>query len=141
MSKHPPDHRRSLAGMIAAMVLASFAIYSAGSTTHGFVSYYTASKLLVSGELGPLAYDDGWFGEQVQRFTESNIREIFIPNPPTMSLLRSSAARPSRPGPTLPDRRARRGEGEDSYLAGRRSDALLESAELGTHARRSGQSG
>jgi hypothetical protein len=73
--------------MIAAMVLASFAIYSAGSTTHGFVSYYAASKLLVSGELGPLAYDDGWFGEQVQRLTESNVREIFIPNPPTMSLM------------------------------------------------------
>ena len=69
------------------MVLASFAIYSAGSTTHGFVSYYTASKLLTSGELGPLAYDDAWFGEQVQRLTNSSVREIFVPNPPTMALM------------------------------------------------------
>ena len=53
--------------MLAAMVLAIFTVFSAGSITHGFVSYYTASRLLVSGELGPLAYDDRWFGEVVQR--------------------------------------------------------------------------
>lgn len=69
------------------MVLASVAIYSAGSTTHGFVSYYAASKLLVAGQLGPQAYDDEWFGEQVQLLTHSAVREIFTPNPPTMSLM------------------------------------------------------
>jgi len=73
--------------MIAAMVLALFTVFSAGSMTHGFVSYYTASKLLVSGELGPLAYDDRWFGEAVQRITASSVREIFIPNPPPMALM------------------------------------------------------
>ena len=73
--------------MLAAMILAIFTVFSAGSMTHGFVSYYTASKLLVSGELGPLAYDDRWFGEAVQRLTASSVREIFIPNPPPMALM------------------------------------------------------
>jgi len=69
------------------MVLAVFTVFSAGSMTHGFVSYYTASKLLLNGELGPLAYDDRWFGEAVQRVTASSVREIFIPNPPPMALM------------------------------------------------------
>lgn len=75
--------------MMAVMVLAVFAIFSAGSITHGFVSYYTASRLLVSGELGAQAYDDAWFGAAVQRLTGSSVREIFIPNPPTMALMAS----------------------------------------------------
>jgi hypothetical protein len=87
MKVNAPGHGIVVAGMIAAMVLTIAAIFSAGSMTHGFVSYYTASRLLVSGELGPQAYDDQWFGEVVKRMTESNIREIFIPNPPTMSLM------------------------------------------------------
>ena len=87
MASEPHGHGRVVAGMVAAMVLASFAVYSAGSTTHGFVSYYTASRLLVDGQLGPDAYDDRWFGEAVQRLTRSNIREIFIPNPPPMALM------------------------------------------------------
>ena len=69
------------------MTLAIFAVFSAGSITHGFVSYYTASRLLVSGGLGPQAYDDRWFGEVVQRITASSVREIFIPNPPTMAVM------------------------------------------------------
>jgi hypothetical protein len=80
-------HGAIVTGMIAAMILAAFTIFSAGSVTHGFVSYYTASKLLAGGELGPSAYDDAWFGARVQQLTTSNVREIFIPNPPTMSLM------------------------------------------------------
>jgi hypothetical protein len=76
-----------MGGMVAAMILAIFTVVSAGSMTHGFVSYYTASRLLVSGELGPRAYDDQWFGEQVKEQTASNVREIFIPNPPTMAVM------------------------------------------------------
>lgn len=87
MKVNAPGHGRVLAGMIAAMVLTVAMIFSAGSITHGFVSYYAASRLLVSGELGPQAYDDRWFGDVVQRITQSSIREIFIPNPPTMSLM------------------------------------------------------
>lgn len=85
--KEAPGHGAIVTGMIAAMILAIFTVFSAGSITHGFVSYYTASKLLVAGELGPQAYDDAWFGAKVQALTASSIREIFIPNPPTMSLM------------------------------------------------------
>jgi len=85
--REAPGHGAIVAGMIAAMILAIFTLFSAGSITHGFVSYYTASKLLASGELGPDAYDDGWFGAKVQQLTTSSIREIFIPNPPPMSLM------------------------------------------------------
>jgi len=87
MKVNAPGHGVVLAGMIAAMLLTGAAIFSAGSVTHGFVSYYAASRLLVGGELGPTAYDDRWFGEVVQRITASSVREIFIPNPPTMSLM------------------------------------------------------
>jgi hypothetical protein len=73
--------------MLAAMVLAVFTVFSAGSMTHGFVAYYTAARLLVGGELGPIAYDDRWFGEKVQQVTSSSVREIFTPNPPTMALM------------------------------------------------------
>ena len=85
--REAPGHGAIVSGGIAAMILAIFTIFSAGSITHGFVSYYTASRLLVSGELGPSAYDDAWFGAKVQQLTTSSIREIFIPNPPTMSLM------------------------------------------------------
>jgi hypothetical protein len=92
MKVHAPGHGIVLAGMIAAMLLTIAAIFSAGSVTHGFVSYYTASRLLVSGELGPKAYDDQWFGEVVKRMTASNVREIFIPNPPTMAVMAAPLA-------------------------------------------------
>ena len=85
--KQPPGHGAVVAGAIAAMILAAYTVFSAGSITHGFVSYYTASRLLVAGRLGPLAYDDEWFGEEVRQLTSSSVREIFIPNPPTMSLM------------------------------------------------------
>jgi len=78
---------QSIAWTVAALVLAAFTIYSARSITHGFVSYYAASRLLAAGELGPQAYDDRWFGAYVQSVTESSIREIFIPNPPPMALM------------------------------------------------------
>lgn len=85
--KEPRGHGFVVSGMLAAAVLAIFTVFSAGAVTHGFVSYYTASRLLVDGQLGPRAYDDRWFGEVVQRLTNSAVREIFIPNPPTMSLM------------------------------------------------------
>src|SRR5687767_9131241 len=71
---------------VAAVVLAGFTYYSAASMTHGFLTAYAASKLLVAGNLGPDAYDDRWFGAYVQAVTQSAVREIFIPNPPTMAL-------------------------------------------------------
>lgn len=76
-----------LAWALGVVVLSAFTIYSAGSMTHGFVSYYAASKLLLAGQLGPDAYDDSWFGAYVQQVTRSSVREIFIPNPPPMALM------------------------------------------------------
>ena len=79
------------AWVAAAVILAGFTWYSAASTTHGFVAYYAASRLLSAGELGPRAYDDQWFGAYVQSVTQSAVREIFTPNPPTMALMGSPA--------------------------------------------------
>jgi hypothetical protein len=87
VATHAPGHGRALAGTLAVMILAVFTVFSAGSMTHGFVAYYTASRLLATGQLGPIAYDDRWFGEKVQQFTASSVREIFTPNPPTMALM------------------------------------------------------
>jgi hypothetical protein len=87
VAMHAPGHGRAVAGLLAAMILAIVSVFSAGSLTHGFVSYYTASKLLVGRQLGPLAYDDQWFGAKVQQLTASSVREIFIPNPPPMALM------------------------------------------------------
>jgi hypothetical protein len=76
-----------LAWIAAVAALTVFTVYSARNLTHGFVSYYTASRLLIAGQLGPAAYDDAWFAEQVKAVTQSNILEIFFANPPTMSLM------------------------------------------------------
>ena len=72
---------------VAIAILAAFAIYSAASVTHGFIAYYAATRLLIDGALGPNAYDDAWFGAYLQQLTGTAIREIFTPNPPTMSLM------------------------------------------------------
>ena len=79
--------RRLLAAAAALAVLAGYTLYSSGSITHGFVAYYGAARLLVEGRLGPAAYDDEWFNQYVQDITDSSVREIFTPNPPTMALM------------------------------------------------------
>ena len=71
----------------AIAILAAFAMYSATSVTHGFIAYYAAARLLIDGALGPSAYDDAWFGAYLQQLTGTATREIFTPNPPTMSLM------------------------------------------------------
>jgi hypothetical protein len=86
-------HRRIiLAWSAAVVVLAAFTWYSAGSVTHGFVAYYAAARLLVTGQLGPMAYNDPWFGAFVKTITASNVAEIFTPNPPTMALMAAPIA-------------------------------------------------
>ena len=72
----------------ALAILAIYVILVAGPrTTHGFIAYYAASRLLVSGALGPSAYDDEWFMRYVQQITGTGVLEVFGPNPPTMALL------------------------------------------------------
>lgn len=86
------DRRIILAWSAAVAVLAAFTWYSAGSVTHGFVAYYAAARLLVTGQLGPMAYNDLWFGDYVKVITASNVAEIFTPNPPTMALMATPIA-------------------------------------------------
>ena len=74
---------------ITALVLlaVSAASVATGRMTHGFIAYYTAARALVSGELDARVYDDAWFMAAVQRVTGTEVKEIFGPNPPAMSLL------------------------------------------------------
>lgn len=60
---------------------------SLGHMTHGFPAYYTASTLLIEGELGPQAYDDAWFVCQVHTVIGQPIDEILTPTLPTASLI------------------------------------------------------
>jgi hypothetical protein len=77
-----------MAWLACVALLASYVLaYSAWLTTHGFISYYAAARLLVEGRLGPAAYDDRWFGKYVQDITGTGVLEIFIPNPPMMALM------------------------------------------------------
>jgi hypothetical protein len=70
--------------------LISLALYvlvsSGGRTTHGFIAYYTAARLLADGRLGPSVYDDPWFMQVVQASTGTEVLEVFGPNPPAMAL-------------------------------------------------------
>ena len=70
------------------LVLAAYVLLRAmGRTTHGFVAYYAASRLLVTGQLGPWVYDDAWFNRYVQDLTGTGVLEVFGPNAPTVSLM------------------------------------------------------
>lgn len=53
----------------------------------GFAAYYTASKLLINGQIGPQAYDDAWFNEQLQHEVQHPMHEVFSPTLPTVSWL------------------------------------------------------
>lgn len=77
----------------AAAVLVTYVFWSsAWRTTHGFISYYAAARLLIEGRLGPEAYDDAWFGQYVRAITGTDVLEIFIPNPPMMALMATPVA-------------------------------------------------
>ena len=84
----PPRLAVRLAWASALSILIAYtAAASIGRTTHGFIAYYGAARLFIDGELSADAYDDRWFNEYVQRITNTGVREIFTPNPPTMSLM------------------------------------------------------
>ncbi len=68
-------------------LLIKIIIPSTGHMTHGFIGFYTASLLLVRDELGPQAYDNEWYGQQVQATTGQPIAEILTPSLPTVSLI------------------------------------------------------
>ncbi len=92
-SGRPASNRVLLVMGAAVAVLVAYVLWSsAWRTTHGFISYYAAARLMVEGHLGPDAYDDGWFGQYVQAITGTGVLEIFIPNPPMMALMATPVA-------------------------------------------------
>jgi len=63
-----------------------FVVTNASRSTHGFLAYYTASKLLAEGEDVSRFYDDDWFSSNVKRFVPE-VYEIYNVNMPTTSLI------------------------------------------------------
>lgn len=86
--------QRVITGLAAVVLVGVFAWLivrkvqpATGRMTHGFIAYYTAAWLLREGELGPQAYDDEWFSQQVQDILNQPIGEILTPSVPTMAWL------------------------------------------------------
>jgi hypothetical protein len=74
--------------LVGAVVLAGYVLGVAMTrTTHGFIAYYAAARLLAARQLGPWIYDDEWFGRYVREISGTPVREIFGPNPPAMAVL------------------------------------------------------
>ncbi len=73
-----------------AIILAAYFIFfvvtNASRSTHGFLAYYTASKLLAEGEDVSRFYDNDWFSSNVKRFVPE-VYEIYNVNMPTTSLI------------------------------------------------------
>jgi len=82
------NRNRILWGVV--IILAAYFIYfvviNASRSTHGFATYYTASKLLSEGENVSRFYYDDWFSGNVKRFV-SEVYEIYNVNMPTTSLI------------------------------------------------------
>lgn len=101
--QHPPDarahpgarwaRRALLAGVVALAVLgvahafATSIVPAATNLRFGFPSYYTSSRLALTGAWTPEVYDDRWFAERTLELTDGEIREVYRPNTPVMSLL------------------------------------------------------
>ena len=83
----PP--RLGVAIWMTALVLlgVSATAVAMGRMTNGFIAYYTATRVLVSGEFDARIYDDAWFMDAVRRVSGTDVKEIFGPNPPAMALL------------------------------------------------------
>ena len=78
----------TLVWVLCLLVLGAYVLHdSIGRTTQGFIAYYAASRLLVTGHFGPWVYEDAWFMRYVQDITGTRVLEIFGPNTPTMALL------------------------------------------------------
>jgi hypothetical protein len=75
----------ALAGLLGLRMLGT-SLRDAGRPSHGFVTYYTTSRLILEGAPVARFYDDAWFSTQVARF-EPTVYDIHIANVPTMGLL------------------------------------------------------
>ena len=58
-----------------------FTIINSGKDTHGFASYYTASKLFLEGESVYRYYDDNFFSEKVKNYVPA-VYELYYINTP-----------------------------------------------------------
>ena len=63
-----------------------FIISISDRPTHGFSTYYTASRLIIEGEEISQFYDDEWFSSKVKAFTPQ-VYEIYHVNLQTASLI------------------------------------------------------
>jgi len=75
---------------IIVVILSVYFIYhvvlNASRPSHGFASYYTASKLLIEGEDVADFYDDEWFSSKVEEYVPG-VYEIYLVNMPTTVLI------------------------------------------------------
>lgn len=75
--------------IISALLFGYFLIFiidKSDKPTHGFASYFTASKLLAEGKNVSNFYNDKWFSNEVEK-NVPGIYEIYHVNPPTTALL------------------------------------------------------
>jgi Glycosyltransferase family 87 len=63
-----------------------FSFNNASQSSHGFASYYTASKLLIDGQNVADFYDDDWFSSKVEEYVPG-VYEIYLVNMPTTALV------------------------------------------------------
>ena len=75
-----------LAAIILALYFICFFIQNASQPSHGFASYYTASKLLIEGEDVADFYDDDYFSSKVEDYVPG-VYEIYLVNLPTTALV------------------------------------------------------
>lgn len=85
MPRHRPAIIASLA--ICFVILVRIGFSDAGRVTHGFVSYYGATRLWLRGEFTAWAYDDDAYGAYLRQLTGSQVRDIYAPNTPAAALL------------------------------------------------------
>ena len=80
---------RAFLPVVAAVVYLIFGVIlpSIPRTTHGFIGYYAASRLLLEDGWGPHVYDNEWFIAYTQTFTGGKVGEVIRPNFPTVALL------------------------------------------------------
>jgi hypothetical protein len=73
------------AALAAGTLLWRVILPSAGADSFGFASYYTAARLVMSGELDQQIYDNAWFQERERAIGVRN--DIYGHQPPTMALI------------------------------------------------------
>ena len=67
---------------------AAWVVYpAAGALTHGFGAYYTASRLVQTGQISADIYNPAYFRPLVEADTQQQASDIYNANPPTTALM------------------------------------------------------